>query len=163
MFLARELYRTVPEPLRGGQSRLEPGVVDLHLAAAGRSRAGGPGRLTPISLPRTPRTRSARRPDARGPSRIRRSCSNAIRATLNIVDAVRYILSIPTNILMIVSSSLGYFFFSGLTTFALLFVRGHYHAIRRLRSWFSGLLVGGALIGTLVGGRITDSLVHRGC
>src|SRR6202020_2082060 len=39
-FLARELYRTVPEPLRGGQSRLEPGVVDLHqAAAAAHSRA----------------------------------------------------------------------------------------------------------------------------
>src|SRR5437764_2435579 len=33
-FLARELYRTVPEPLRGGQSRLEPGVEDLHEAVA---------------------------------------------------------------------------------------------------------------------------------
>src|SRR5215472_16910900 len=33
-FLARELYRTVPEPLRGGLSRLHPGVVDLHEAAA---------------------------------------------------------------------------------------------------------------------------------
>src|SRR5205823_10360341 len=33
-FLARELYRTVPEPLRGGQSRLEPGVVDLKQAVA---------------------------------------------------------------------------------------------------------------------------------
>src|SRR5207248_11096097 len=33
-FLARELYRTVPEPLRGGQSRLMPGVVDLKQAVA---------------------------------------------------------------------------------------------------------------------------------
>ena len=33
-FLARELYRTVPEPLRGGQSRLEPGVEDLSAAVA---------------------------------------------------------------------------------------------------------------------------------
>src|SRR5947209_7097871 len=33
-FLAREVYRTVPEPLRGGQSRLEPGVEDLHEAVA---------------------------------------------------------------------------------------------------------------------------------
>ena len=41
-------------------------------------------------------------------------------------EAVRYTLSIPTNVMMIISSSLGYFFFSGLTTFALLFVRGHY-------------------------------------
>ena len=37
-------------------------------------------------------------------------------------------LSIPTNVLLIIGSSLGYFFFSGLSTFALLFVRGHYHA-----------------------------------
>ena len=37
-FLARELYRTVPEPLRGGQSHLEPGVEDLVEAAA-RARA----------------------------------------------------------------------------------------------------------------------------
>ncbi len=35
-FLARELYRTVPEPLRGGQSHLEPGV-------AGPGRGGGAG------------------------------------------------------------------------------------------------------------------------
>src|SRR5207248_955996 len=33
-FLARELYRTVPEPLRGGASRLGPGVVDLKQAVA---------------------------------------------------------------------------------------------------------------------------------
>ncbi len=31
-FLARTLWRTVPEPLRGGQSHLEPGVEDLHKA-----------------------------------------------------------------------------------------------------------------------------------
>src|SRR5579884_3789838 len=33
-FLARELWRTVPEPLRGGQSRLEPGAMDLGGARA---------------------------------------------------------------------------------------------------------------------------------
>ena len=41
-FLARELYRTVPEPLRGGQSHLEPGVEDLVEAArAGPGSARG--------------------------------------------------------------------------------------------------------------------------
>src|SRR6202012_1684157 len=29
LFLARSLWRTVPEPLRGGQSRLERGAADL--------------------------------------------------------------------------------------------------------------------------------------
>jgi len=33
-FLARELYRTVPEPHRGGHSWLEPGVMDLKEAVA---------------------------------------------------------------------------------------------------------------------------------
>ena len=50
-FLARELYRTVPEPLRGGQSRLEPGVVDLHEAAAAARAEGAAGRRRAESEP----------------------------------------------------------------------------------------------------------------
>ena len=53
-FLARTLWRTVPEPLRGGQSRLEPGMMDLEQAAAGahsrpepeREPSGEPGTRT---------------------------------------------------------------------------------------------------------------------
>ncbi len=81
---------------------------------------------------------------------------------LTLVEAVKYILSIPTNVLLIISSSLGYFFFSGLTTFALLFVRGHYHVNQATSELVLGLLVGGAMIGTLAGGRLTDVLVHQG-
>jgi sugar phosphate permease len=76
--------------------------------------------------------------------------------------AVRYILSIPTNVLMIVSSSLGYFYFAGLSTFALLFVRGHYHASQATAELVLALLVVGAMIGTLVSGRATDAMVRRG-
>src|SRR5207244_13362790 len=65
--------------------------------------------------------------------------------SLGIVDAVRYILSIPTNILMIISSSLGYFYFAGLSTFALLFVRGHYHASPAEAELVLALLVAGAM------------------
>ena len=57
--------------------------------------------------------------------------------------AVRYILSIPTNVLLIISSSLGYFYFSGLSTFALLFVRGHYHVNQATAELVLALLVGG--------------------
>jgi len=39
---------------------------------------------------------------------------------------VRYILSIPSNVMLIFGSSLGYFFFAGLSTFAVVFVEGHY-------------------------------------
>ena len=48
---------------------------------------------------------------------------------------------------MIISSSLGYFFFSGLQTFALLFVRGHYHASQASAELVLAMLVLGAMVG----------------
>jgi MFS family permease len=163
-FLARELYRTVPEPQRGGHSWLEPGVMDLKEAVA----AG------PAAPPPSPQT-DGERP---APDDVEDLAREAVRRlgvepdpelvltedprSLGIVDAVRYILSIPTNILMIISSSLGYFYFAGLSTFALLFVRGHYHASQPEAELVLALLVAGALAGTLISGRITDQLLRRG-
>jgi hypothetical protein len=76
--------------------------------------------------------------------------------------AIRYTLRIPTNVLLIISSALGYFFFSGLQTFALLFVRGRYHTNQATAELVLAMLVVGALVGTLVGGRITDVMLRRG-
>jgi MFS family permease len=161
-FLARELYRTVPEPLRGGQSRLAPGELDLKQAvAAAASRA----QAEPVEpedseadadeIAQEEARRRGVRPD---PRLVLREDPR----TLGLVAAVRYILSIPTNVLMIVSSSLGYFYFAGLSTFALLFVRGHYHASQAAAELVLGLLVVGAIIGTLISGRVTDMLLRRG-
>ncbi len=63
---------------------------------------------------------------------------------------------------MIISSSLGYFFFSGLSTFALLFVRGHYNVGQATSELVLALLVGGALVGTLISGWLADELLRRG-
>jgi hypothetical protein len=49
-----------------------------------------------------------------------------------------------------------------LSTFALLFVRGHYHASQATAELVLALLVGGAMVGTLVSGRVTDLLLRRG-
>ena len=81
---------------------------------------------------------------------------------MNLREAVRYILRVPTNTLLIISSSLGYFFFAGLQTFALVFVRGHYHASQATATLVLGLLVLGALIGTLISGPLSDWLTRRG-
>jgi MFS family permease len=159
-FLARELYRTVPEPLRGGQSRLEPGVVDLKQAVSDSA-----------SRPRAhPADDGTGEPDDAAQAAVRARgvepnpdlVLDADPRTLDLLPAIRYILSIPTNVLMIISSSLGYFFFAGLSTFALLFVRGHYHASQATAELVLGLLVLGSLIGTLVSGRATDALLRRG-
>ena len=82
--------------------------------------------------------------------------------TLGLAESVRYILSIRSNVMMIISSSLGYFFFSGLTTFALLFVRGHYGVDAFTGDLVLALLVVGALFGTLVSGWLGDLLLRHG-
>lgn len=159
-FLARELYRTVPEPLRGGQSRLEPGVVDLKEAVATAS-----SRPPPSDAEDEPENEDDLAQEAarqRGVKPDPKLVLSEDPRTMSLVSAVRYILSIPTNILMIISSSLGYFYFSGLSTFALLFVRGRYHASQAEAELVLALLVGGALVGTLVSGRVTDVLLRRG-
>jgi MFS family permease len=161
-FLARALYVTVPEPLRGGQSRLAPGVVDLDeavAAAASRAQAEpAPGDDSEADADEIAQEEVRRRGVQPDP----RLVLNEDPRALGLVSAVRYILSIPTNILMIISSSLGYFYFAGLSTFALLFVRGHYHASQATAELVLGLLVIGAIIGTLVSGRVTDQLLRRG-
>lgn len=186
-FLARELYRTVPEPLRGGQSHLQPGVEDLVQAAADARRR----QRRPDAPYRGESSRYADRPDSeyeqlrfegeydaepqRPDDDLARAAAHRMGAqpdpdmvletdprTLGLLDSVRYVLRIPTNILMILSSSLGYFFFSGLTTFALLFVRGHYGIGQAKAELVLAVLVGGALIGTLLSGRVTDMLVRQG-
>jgi MFS family permease len=163
-FLARELYRTVPEPLRGGQSHLLPGTVDLVQAAAeARATTHTESLADDDELPKPQEPDFARVAAERlgaqpNPDLI--LVDDPRRLTL--IDSVRYVLSIPTNVLMIISSSLGYFFFSGLSTYALLFVRGHYHVGQATSSLVLALLVGGALVGTLVSGWLSDAVVRRG-
>lgn len=162
-FLARELWRTVPEPLRGGQSRLEPGVQSLGEALAqAHSRAeweweqaGG----TPAPAEDDLAHQAAeRRGVAPNPERV----LGEDPRDMPLGTAVRYIMSVPTNVHLIISSSLGYFYFAGLSTFALLFVKGHYHVSQATSEVVLALLVGGAMIGTLVSGRVTDAMVKRG-
>ena len=162
-FLARTLYRTVPEPLRGGQSRLQPGVADLGQALAdAHARAewewedhGGEAPPAEDDLAQQAARRRGVQPN---PKRV----LNEDPREMPLARAIRYILSVPTNMLLIISSSLGYFYFSGLSTFALLFVRGHYHVNQATSELVLALLVVGALIGTLASGRLTDELVRRG-
>jgi MFS family permease len=164
-FLARELWRTVPEPLRGGQSHLEPGAVDLGLAVeAASARAKRDHDWLQEDEPQPGGADEVAREAARRAGAVPnpRLVLSGDPRRMGLAQAIRYILSIPTNVFLIIGSSLGYFYFAGLQTFALLFVKGHYHASQATAELVLALLVGGALVGTLVGGRLTDVLLHRG-
>jgi MFS family permease len=178
LFLARSLWRTVPEPQRGGQSRLERGALDLPdrdaIRRAARTarredfawpdapgapgapdEAGGDGRHEERDLAHEAAERRGFRPD---PDLV----LDVDPSEMSLLEAVRYVLRIPTNALLIVSSSLGYYFFAGLQTFAVVFVRGHYHASQGQATLVLGLLVLGSLIGTLISGPLTDALARAG-
>jgi MFS family permease len=163
-FLARELWRTVPEPLRGGQSRLESGVMDLGAAvdaARRRARARGGAAVTEAEEAHEDQLaqEAAERQGARPNPRL---VLTEDPQHMGLGRAIRYLLSIPSNVLMIIGSSLGYFFFSGLQTFALLFVRSHYRVGQATAELALAMLVLGALVGTLASGRLTDAMLRRG-
>lgn len=198
-WLARSLWRTVPEPVRGGQSRLYPGA--LHLASVKRER-GEPGSEEPAheepargepaseepareepTREEPGREEPAREePASEGPASEEHAreelAAEAVRVrgvapnpdlvlgedprAMRIVRVIRYVLSIPSYVLLVISSSLGYFFFSGLETFVLLFMRGRYHVGQVTAELVVVLLVLGALLGTLASGRLTDLMLRRG-
>lgn len=81
---------------------------------------------------------------------------------MGLLRSIRYTLQVRTNVLLIAGSALGFFFFSGLQTFVLLFVRGRYHADQAMAELVLAMLVAGAMAGTLAGGWLTDALLRRG-
>jgi len=86
----------------------------------------------------------------------------ATRPRMRFGQAVRYVMGVRTNVAMIISGALGYYFLAGVQTFGVEFVRGQY-GIGQVLANFLLLVVGaGAVIGVLSGGPVGDALLHRG-
>src|SRR5579884_1741680 len=148
----------LPEPARDGRSRLQPGqrsIPDEHDVDHANP--------SPMSPGTTGGTRSAQRPvrhrhvDSEPDLVLSDDPTNC-----SLWWAVRYVLRVPTNVVIIITSALGYFFFSGLRSFALLFTTTHYGLSKPVASALT-LVVGlGALAGVYLGGRMADRLLDRG-
>ncbi|MGH2859058.1 MAG: MFS transporter [Solirubrobacteraceae bacterium] len=158
LLLARALWRTVPEPRRGGQSRLAPGTQSLDDVGFEHERVVDDKTPTPEPDADLAFEAIRERGFEPNPSLILDRDPDG----MTLLEAIKYVLRIPTNVLLIISSSLGYFFFAGLQTFALVFLRGHYHVSEARATLMLGLLVLGSLIGTLLSGPISDAVARRG-
>jgi MFS family permease len=164
-YLARELWRTVPEPLRGGQSHLQVGVTDLGAAVAeAAARAEGGADPAEDDPPGSDRAHEAAREAAERAGAVPdpRLILHEDPRKMDPRRALRYIFAIPSNVQIIVGSSLGYFYFAGLQTFALLFFKGHYHASQATAELVLAVLVLGAVIGTVAGGHLSDIMLEHG-
>lgn len=120
------LVQRLPEPARGGASRLR----------AGRKRL-------PSSDARP--VRSSPAPDH-----------------VPFLVAAREVLSVRTNVRLIVASALGYFWFSGLRGFGVEYAKQHYRVPQSAATSLILVLGAGAVIGVLFGGRLADRLQRNG-
>src|SRR3954453_8445549 len=155
-FLGRALVRTGPDRSRGGGSRLERGALHLfeeHGRPADPDLEEAEVREDGLAHQKVQERGIEPDPDL---------ILDEDPDKMTLKGAVRYVLRIPTNVTLIISSSLGYFFLAGLSTFAVVFVRGHYHVSQTTATGVLGLIVVGALIGTLASGPVTDWLLRHG-
>lgn len=76
--------------------------------------------------------------------------------------AIRHVLAIPTNVVIIISSALCYFYVAGIQTFAIVYLRGRFDASQELATVLLVVVGLGVIVGILVTGRVSDRLISRG-
>jgi hypothetical protein len=78
------------------------------------------------------------------------------------LGALGYVLRIPTNLILILSSALGYYFFGGLRIFAIELLSGRYHLGHEAALGAAAAAGSGSIVGVYAGGRAADALLARG-
>lgn len=144
----------LPEPARGGRSMLFPENGDGRPAgpAAGPAASGPePGGLSDAQ----------RLASDRGMAADSRRLPGTDPAGMNLWQAARYVLQVPTNVILIIASACGYFFLAGVQTFGTEFIKQQYGIGQGLATVGLLALGVGAIAGTLIGGRAGDLLLRR--
>jgi MFS family permease len=163
LLLALAIKRLVVEPARGGQSRLEPGARELISADDVERVAGGEAEdpaASEILDPDQELAQEAARRQDEAPHKELILRSDPVRMPLSV--AVRYILKVRTNAVLIVASALGYLFFAGVQTFAVLLLRSRYGLGQSAATALLVLVGLGALAGIVIAGRLADRLLRNG-
>jgi len=165
--LALAIGRLLPEPVRGGQSRLHPGAEEIvtaeHLDSGCQDNTAQDTTVQENTGPEQEPDRDQVEVEVReqGIAPHEHLVLHEDPGRRSLWWALRYVLSIRTNVALIVSSALGYFFYSGLQTFAVVFLRDRFGIGQGLASTLLVVLGAGAIAGVLVTGRLGDTLLNR--
>ncbi len=164
----------VPEPARGGSGALQP-EPRADTAPAGSPEAGSP-EAGPGGEPGAPGPERAAaghppaQPQPPDPQTLARSKGiqpdprliGRARPGMGFIAAVRYVLAVRTNVALIISSACGYYFLAGVQTFGTEFVSGQYHVGQVFANLLLLVVGGGAVVGVLVSGPLSDAMLRRG-
>jgi len=148
--LAWLIFR-LPEPVRGGQ-----GALAAEPDARPRPRPRPASATTPPPAP-DPQLLAAEmgiEPDLELASRA--------HGKMSLLQALRYVLAVRTNVALIISSACGYYFMSGVQTFGNEFVSGQYRVGQVVANLLLLVVGAGAVLGVLVAGPLSDALLRRG-
>lgn len=151
--LAYRMWRKLPEPARGGASRLQPGATEFP--AADETPA-------PKDEEEPDRTIAQEKVESQGVAARKDLILAADPTSMSLWEATRYVLRVPTNLILIVTSALGYFYLAGMQTFGLVYVSHHYGLSQATATLALGSLGLGALAGVLLGGRLADRMIAGG-
>ena len=155
LLLAWRMHR-LPEPERGGGSRLRRGQLEIGVGTGGGAAPGGEdeeGAFRRMLENRilekhvTPRDHLVSAEDPQEKS---------------LWWAVGYVVRIPTNLILIMVSALGYYFFAGIRVFGLVYFTGKFHLGHSMGLVLLILMAGGAVAGVIIGGRLGDRLLAGG-
>ena len=158
--LAWALWTKLPEPARGGQSRLEAGATEIVTADQVKESA----RATPRDTAEQVRSDDLvlRQVEEQGVAPDEGAVVVSDPAEMTTWQVMRHVLRVRTNVTIIVASSLGYFFLAGLRTFAVVFASGQFRVGQGLATVVLAVIGVGAVGGLLVSGRLADRLIRRG-
>jgi predicted MFS family arabinose efflux permease len=165
ILLALGIWKLLVEPARGGQSQLQPGATEIVSATdAARQpevdgRHGGPKTRQLIDPEQELAHEAVREHDQDPHSEL---VLHEDPVDMPLWTAVRYVLRVRTNAVLIVASALGYLFFAGVQTFALLLLRSRYGLSQSVASSLLIVVGLGAVAGVVVAGRLADRLLRGG-
>ncbi|MGH7041489.1 MAG: MFS transporter, partial [Acetobacteraceae bacterium] len=127
------VWRFLPEPARGGQSWIDEGQEEIETAedAAAQPAAQGTAQGTEPSAEAAKAQQTVMRQGVQPREELVLKDDPTDRS---LWWAMRYVLRIPTYGLLILSSALGYFFFSGVRAFGMIFTTGHFDVSRSTMS-----------------------------
>lgn len=146
--------RRLPEPSRGGASRMPVGTEQVPTSDSGEQAGAGDGIANSKDVEREIRHEHV----AAHPGLVLREDP----ARRSLWWAVRYVLSVRTNLFLIGASALGYFYFTGVRTFAVVYFRDRFGLPQPAASAMLIVVGLGALLGVLASGRVADRLIRRG-
>lgn len=144
--LAVALLRLLPEPVRGGMDAVLADPVPANSGPDDAARSAGLAQLiaaegiTPhpeLVLTEDPTQRSLR-------------------------WAIRYVLRIRTNVLLILASALAYYYVAGLQTFVVVYLRGRFDVGQGIATVLMVVVGLGVIVGTLITGPLSDRVIARG-